>query len=299
MPVNKSEEFNYSLYKNLLLEDKKLIDEYIPKMMTGEVNSFMKRLIEHYKTQEDILEVNEEIDFIDFVEVFENYKNTDIKKKIAIDKALPIIYKSFYTNSNNLAAKYLFDSIISFFSNECSDGIDLNIIDMAKIRIREIYTGLIKNNEKFVRIIKNIRLSLCPYTYRITNNMSKVRMGIALNKSVLIKTRNASAGYSHNFKLDKKFVNIILDDLDISSFIKKISYWQPKNSKLHGFDNKTGIIWIDSMFDGKTWKLPNDRIIDSNSKVIVSAVCLTDSFFKMFQRLNFDIKMREIILALE
>ena len=76
MPVNKSEEFNYSLYKNLLLEDKKLIDEYIPKMMTGEVNSFMKRLIEHYKTQEDILEVNEEIDFIDFVEVFENYKNT-------------------------------------------------------------------------------------------------------------------------------------------------------------------------------------------------------------------------------
>lgn len=57
------EKFDYSLYNSLLSKDQEIIDEYIPKMSPGEINSFMQRFVEHYPLEADeILEVNEDAD---------------------------------------------------------------------------------------------------------------------------------------------------------------------------------------------------------------------------------------------
>jgi hypothetical protein len=104
--------------------------------------------------------------------------------------------------------------------------------------------------------------------------------------------------------MDKKFIDVQLIQgdgrIDLSPFVKNAVYWSSENAALHGFDNKTGIIWFEgSPVEDDTWKFPNGFTIGNNSDTIVNVICAPDSFSKMYQRFDLNGKMREIVSDLE
>lgn len=176
-------------------------------------------------------------------------------------------------------------------------------------RIREIYIELVQDREELVRKITNAKLPMRFYTYRISEiydrpTTYKKRIGVAIDKTVLPATKRASAGYGQNFKMDKKFISIKLiqdgNTIDISKFVKNGVYWSTENAELHGFDNKTGIIWFDgSAVTENIWEFPDGTTVVDNSDTIVDVICAPDSFSKMYQRFDLNGKMREIVSELE
>ncbi len=174
----------------------------------------------------------------------------------------------------------------------------------AKDRIRQIYIELAQDDESLVRKV-NANLPLRFYTYRISKihgrpTTYRKRIGIAIDRSVLPATKRAMAGYGQNFKMDTKFMNIQLNGIDLTPYVKGGSYWSPENAILHGFDNKTGIIWFEGeeVEDGK-WKFPNDIIVTDNSDTLVDLICTADAFSKMFQRFDLNKKLQDIVFDLE
>lgn len=173
-------------------------------------------------------------------------------------------------------------------------------------RIRELYIDLVQDKEEFVRKVKDAKLPLRFYTHRISEMYDrpttyKTRIGIAIDKTVLPATKRAAAGYSNLFKMDNKFISVkLLDGTDLTPFVKSGVYWSPKNAALHGFDNKTGIIWFEGEDLGNnTWKFPNGLIVENNLDAIVNVICTPDAFVKMYQRFDLNGKMREIVSELE
>lgn len=175
-------------------------------------------------------------------------------------------------------------------------------------RVRELYIDLVQDREDLIRKVTDAKLPMRFYTYRIDGmhgrSIHKKRIGIVLDKMVLPATKRASAGYGPNFKMDKKFISVKLmhnnETTELTPFVKNGVYWSPENASLHNFDNKTGIIWFDGKcIDEKRWEFPSGLVLEDNTDVIVNAICAPDSFSKMFQRFDFNGKMREIVSELE
>jgi len=176
-------------------------------------------------------------------------------------------------------------------------------------RIRELYIEFTQDRPDLVRKIVNAKLPLRFYTYRISEihnrpTTYKTRIGVALDKSVLPATARSGAGYGQNFKTDKKFIDIKLvhknELIDISSFVKNGVYWSMENASIHGFDNKTGIIWFDGVDQGNNvWKFQNGLTVENNSDIIANITCVPDAFSKMYQRFDLNGKMRKIVSELE
>lgn len=177
----------------------------------------------------------------------------------------------------------------------------------AKDRIREIYIEIAQTEDEQIRKINNAKLPIRFYTYRIDKLHDRIsykkRIGIAIDKSVLPATPRATAGYGQNFKMDTKFLQVqLVGDkyLDLSTYVKSAGYWFQENASLHNFDNKTGIIWFDGTeIDKNQWQFPDGVVIDDKSDAIVSTICTSDAFSKMFQRFDFNNKLRELVLQLE
>jgi len=132
MSVRSSEEkFDYSLYKMLLSKDQEIIDEYIPKMSAGDINSFMRRFVEHYplEVEKEILEVSEDTDSVivfensnisktnlldNFIDNFvsSTQSSDDINGFFADDKNFNFVIQNpkFYKNSSSV-----FHHIIKYF----------------------------------------------------------------------------------------------------------------------------------------------------------------------------------------
>src|SRR5690606_34183184 len=97
-----TEQFDYFLYRTLNEDDRRLINEYMLKLGPGEINSFMKRLLN--KPGKDILEVHENIDTI---LVFENKNIANINKQDLQNKIINIINKQKRkTNNKKLLCYY-------------------------------------------------------------------------------------------------------------------------------------------------------------------------------------------------
>src|SRR6266568_4937034 len=108
------EDFDYTLYKMLAPEDRKIIDEYIPKMSAGEINSFIGRLLAHYtilKTNTEILEITEDFDTIVAFERYDISKqsilNNFIEKFTSSTKSSSDVNDFFLQEDNfNFVVKY-------------------------------------------------------------------------------------------------------------------------------------------------------------------------------------------------
>lgn len=358
--------FDITLYSKLASEDQEIINEYITKMMPGELNSFMKRLLDHYvlEAKEDTLEVNEDIYYPGINEnykvpvlsrkvVYNTYNNKNIIHnkqniihKIPFERIMKCIEHTFVNVKENSPQEYLYMALKKYFEEEYQYSI-YNIVSSGLVnddnvlytkgfngflsdtqlqhelyykysdnayrvgwtpikninnRISEIYIDLAKNNKIGIRSIQNVMLPLCFYTYRVEqHNKNKLKAGIAIDRRALSNGNMMVSGFSKNFNMYKKFINIKMENnnVDITSFIKKISYWSPKNAERHGFDKKTGVIWFNGDYVNNKWKLPNDMLIENNTNVNVSGYYTDDAFSKMLQRFNFNNKIDEIITQLK
>lgn len=271
------------------------------------------------------------IPYKNIINVIDNYFNKKIYFKNKSAQCLrDALYKYFVDeysqNISNILKSYphIFDELdikyIMDFSNYLSDVnlqnklYDNNIgwIPQKNIHdyIRHNYIELArkKTDIGLIREIKNAELPISFYTYRIDDFFGKKknykkRIGIVIDKTVLSSTNKALAGYSKNFKMDKKFIGIKLvtktNIINLSQFVKSGMYWSPENALSHGFDDRVGIIWFNGKAISKNkWKFPNGLVIDGDITVIVNCICTSDLFAKMFKRFNFDDKMRQIVLAL-
>lgn len=234
-------------------------------------------------------------------------------------KSVDLAIKTFLHNLSNDDFQYIknFENYISdkqlqnnlFYKNPPAYRLGWMPSENMQERIRELYIEQVQDKEEFVRKIADVKLPLRFYTYRISEihgrpTTYKKRIGIAIDKSVLPATKRASAGYGQNFKMDKKFISIKIASeegpIDISQFVKSGVYWSSENAELHGFDNKTGIIWFDGSATGEnTWRFPNGFTVGNNSDTIVNVICAPDAFSKMYQRFDLNGKMRKIVSALE
>jgi hypothetical protein len=359
-------DLDYALYNSLTLEDRKIIEEYIPKMSFDDINSFMKRLVEHYviEVNKEIFEVQEDIDTVIAFEHYDiskysNSINNDVfvktespcadkknitylsqlnsaKIKIPYERIFGQLNKQFLTPKKQKS--YLALAIKSYFLEEYNKDIELLIknfhfssLDIQYMRnfdnylldaqlqcnlqkipyrigwvvsdkikdcIRERYVDIAKTNERYMRKII-AKLPLCFYVYRKSNDNKKMRIGIAIDVVALPATKYLAAGFSRNSKIDTKFISLMCNNEDLTPFIKYISYWSPENAKIHGFDGRTGIIWFEGKKSGEQWEFPNGMRIDHKSIVLVKAFCIPDSFFKMYQRLDINNKIQNIISDLE
>ncbi len=296
MLVLTDEVFNRSYYEMLSTEDRIMIDEYVAKMSPSDINSFMRRLIEHYEA-EDALEVLEEKDS---VVVFET--NTKLSKiridniKLPILRKIPYEYivKYFrnYFKNYTIKTKYIELAINKYFKSECSITKEWMPDKRAKKYVMDICLDLMDADGGMSKI-NNIKLPIRLYTYRI----NKKRMGIAVDKNVL----ETDIGYSPNFKMAKVQIKYVSNNkqYDLTSFVRNSGYWTPKNAKKHGFDNRTGVIWFNGkLVDENRWQLPNGIIINNDSDIYASFIYATDAFSKMFQRFDFDSKIKQLILQL-
>lgn len=261
---------------------------------------------------------------------FAKLNPTKNKSTIYFSKAVKKYFEEEYKKSVDIAVKTFLHNLsnddfeyISSFENYVTDKqLQNNLFyknppayrlgwapsaDMQE-RIRELYIDLVQDKEEFVRKVSNAKLPLRFYTYRISEihgrpTTYKKRIGIAIDQTVLPATKRASAGYGQNFKMDKKFISIHIDGenkVDISQFVKNGVYWSAENAALHGFDNKTGIIWFDGSPTGEDkWTFPNGLAVENNSDTIVNVICAPDAFSKMYQRFDLNGKMREIVSDLE
>lgn len=267
----------------------KIIDEYFveDRLAKNKSAMFLSMAFKKYFEEEYLKNVSTVIDAystqarnlpdedIKYVMSFQNYLN---------DKQLQ--NNLYYKNLNN-------KTIIGWLpTNEAKD------------RIREIYVELACEEENLVRKV-NANLPLRFYTYRISKihgrqTTYRKRIGIAIDKTVLPATKRSMAGYGQNFKMDKKFIKIRFKDFDLAPYVKGGAYWMPENAVLHGFDNKTGIIWFEGKeVEDQKWMFPNDLIVEENTNVCVDLICTTDAFSKMFQRFDFSKKLKDLVFELE
>ena len=296
--------FNMSLYENLCSEDRSMIDEYSQKMGADEINSFMIRLLEYDRA--DILETEEESispakDLIDWS--IANSKRIDGIETIEVvpEKIMHSINKYFSgARLKNKYNEWLYDAIKVYFS---SNG-DLNIarpMGAMKNEIYEVFLGHMLNNKKYIRKIDNIKLPIVLYTYRTDRKTKRRnRLGIAIDKFALPATKSSSAGYGRNFKVDLRSVDIKLNinnkKIDLSKFISGIGYWSPGNAALHGFDDRTGIIWFTGTQVGDNmWRFPDGIIIKCGAYAIINAIIGSDALSKMLQRSNINKRIQDAI----
>lgn len=336
--------FNWSYYDMLLIEDRKMIDEYVNRMSVAELNSFMQRLIEYYKSEET-LEVSEDKDLIlvsennralsknntnifnSFSEIYNVKKlpyeylikilidDTKVKKeKTALHYFLHAIYKYFeddYKQAIQHISKDIVSSVenlyISDFHNYLADSaLQKKLFNNHKIgwkldkdinkHIHEIFIKYAKHDNRHVKKIYEFILPAKLYTYRLNNK--KMRMGIAFDKKVL---RN-NVGYGHNFKISLSSINIkdLNNTINFSSCIRNACYWKAQNAKIYNFDNKTGIIWFNGrQLNDRQWLMPNNHTVENNTVMSVSFLYTTDAYAKLLQRMQFNKKMRNIILHFE
>jgi hypothetical protein len=281
--------FNYDLYNRLLIEDRNLINEYTTRMSGIELNSFMERLIEYYKTA-DAIEINEDADAI---VVFERHKIA--KSKVITGKdVIKYLNKYFIRTTKNISKLCLLIAINKYF-DELLDVYSWKLDLRAKNKIRKIYLNLIP--KYYVQNIQNVELSAKLYICRIMKSGAhKKCLGIALDGHVLAKNNLLSGGFGRNFKLD--IHGITYNNIDITSAVKKCSYWTPQNAITCGFDTRTGIIWFDGKLKDGTWELSNDTIVNDGDMMVLNASYTTDAFEKMFYRLKIENKIAKIIFDL-
>jgi hypothetical protein len=314
------ESFNWTHYKMLLVEDRKMIDEYVSKMAIADVNSFMKRLIDHYEV-ENTIEVDEDIDSIVVFEANRSLLHTNknvltaanlgVKSnsiKIFYERAMDYFNAYFANCKNDKSTQCLAIAINKYLEEECSNKkICWPLKKSTKERIFELYVANSDVNDRYIRKIDNSVLPVHFYTYRVNIHngiLHKTRLGVAIDNSVLPLTHRATAGYGQNFKMMVKsiFVKLIHKDRrrDISLFVKNAGYWAPENAALHNFGDKTGIIWFQGkQINNDQWQFPDGTIIGDNLYANVSVICISDAFLKMFQRFDFGSKIHEIVLQLE
>lgn len=320
-----------SLYNKLTIEDRGMVDEYIPKMSSYEVNSFMQRLINYYQIESkcDVLEVKEESDSIIVFEtskILSKHKNNKIPfdKLLALtnvkitNKNSPLFYfisairKYFESEYIRLAPKDInFKNYLSNkeFQNQLYYKAPIKIgwqqDKNLKDKIHKFFVDLANKDNVVIGRIKNIKLPMRFYTYRINDiSKNKKRIGIALDKNILPTNKNFLPGFGPNFKIstDHTRIDLINDSTAISltEFIKNCGYWTSKNASIDGFDDRTAIIWFDgSDISNNQWKFPNGLIITNESNCIISMLYTSDGFTKMYQRFNINDKINKIILELK
>ena len=272
--------FDRILYSRLLEQDQCIVDEYASKLTTAEINSFMQRFVDHYVTEErNEIEVNEEIDSIVVLERNSSLSKTDLSKRNTqllneIDKWIP--------QTPNQA--YLFAAVKKYIEQHGRHIIDIDCI-------RDIYADLDPNSIRRVSAELPLRL----YTYRIADGKSMVRMGIALDHTVLPAFKHSKPGFGRNFRLDKRFISVQVSGKDLTAYVKSAGFWQPRNAKLHGFDGRTGIIWFDGAKVSDSWRFPNGFVVECGLQASVNAVYSTDAFAKMVRRSKLLLRLDELI----
>jgi len=225
-------------------------------------------------------------------------KTTNLKSEILIDNVANYMDEHFgqTPSAPNL---YLFMAIKKYLQNEKDAGVtSFNYNKYTKDNIIKICFEIIKDNNKYTRKIIDEKLPICFYTYR----QNKKRIGVAIDKNVLPATQHANAGFGRNFKTYNDYVKIdLLDDnrIDLTTFVKDIVFWSSKNSKLHGFDKKTGIVWFNGASVDDCWVLPNGFKIKDNSMALVNIICASDAFSKMIHRFHIDALIDKMISELK
>lgn len=307
-----------ALYIQLSNEDKKLVDEFAVKLTEYEINSFMNRIISYYNKQKYIdtdvyeddgitivlenslplthNEINKQvkIPYENLWQCFDEIKVFDYRAKFYLLFAIrKYIENEFIRDSifNPLQRKvslneYLNDKDLQKIFYECNIGwsVDKNAID----HIHELYLQFADDN--LIGKISGVVASTGLFAYRNVNGVIFKRLGVPLDKYFF-----GATGYSKNYKVSKFFTKIMLDKINITSQIKDIVYWSPKNSILHGYDNKTAIIWLNGHCFNKKWQLENGIEVEYNTNVKIDLHYTTDAYSKMWNRIGFDKKIKKIM----
>lgn len=178
----------------------------------------------------------------------------------------------------------------------------------AKREITQLYINIIGESHGHIRQVNDATLPLKFYTYFSNNkvnkqNKKKTRIGIAIDKEVLPATRSSKPGYGQNFRTDNNNVSVVIthngQETDVSKYVKNVAYWSPKNSSLHGFDNRTGIIWFEGNADNNVWNFPDGVSIIEGSFAKINMVSTGEGYSKMMLRADFNGKIKDILSQLE
>lgn len=179
-----------------------------------------------------------------------------------------------------------------FFYNNNKHKIGWAPTEEVKKEMTRIYLDMVGDNHEHARKVDTVLIAK-NYTYFVNNKRdgkTKKRMGIALDKKVYFATKTAAAGYGQNFRTDKENAQLLLlkgeAGIDISEHIKSISYWSPKNAALDGFDDRTGIIWLEGEVINDVWVLPGGQSITEGDLVKVKLLTTGEGFARMILRVD-------------